>query len=145
MSILLVEDDPMIRDLLARRLMIGGYQVITADDGAQAVQSARVNLPALIVMDMGLPVLNGWQATHRIRSMPITRNIPIIALTAYAMKEDRIKCLTVGCNEYETKPVDFTRLLKKIQALLTEQAVELESYSSQIELRGKNDIQNKQL
>jgi two-component system, cell cycle response regulator DivK len=125
MSILLVEDDPMIRNMLARRLVISGYQVMTAGDGAQAVQSARVNLPELIVMDMGLPVLNGWQATHRIRSMPITHNIPIIALTAYAMKEDRMKCLTVGCNEYETKPVDFTRLLQKIQLLLDKQAVEL--------------------
>jgi two-component system cell cycle response regulator DivK len=129
MSILLVEDDPMIRNLLSRRLMIGGYQVITATDGAQAVQSARVDLPELIVMDMGLPVLNGWQATHRIRSMPITRNIPIIALTAYAMKEDRMKCLAVGCNEYETKPVDFTRLLEKIRVLLIEQNVELGSFS----------------
>ena len=129
MSILLVEDDPMIRNLLSRRLTIGGYQVIMASDGAQAVQSARINLPELIVMDMGLPVLNGWQATHRIRSMPITRSIPIIALTAYAMKEDRMKCLAVGCNEYETKPVDFTRLLEKIRALLTEQNVELGSFS----------------
>jgi CheY-like chemotaxis protein len=129
MSILLVEDDPMIRNLLSRRLIIGGYQVITATDGAQAVLSARVDLPELIVMDMGLPVLNGWQATHRIRSMPITRTIPIIALTAYAMKEDRMKCLTVGCNEYETKPVDFTRLLEKIRVLLTEQNVELGSFS----------------
>jgi len=129
MSILLVEDDPMIRNLLSRRLIIGGYQVITANDGAQAVQSARVDLPELIVMDMGLPVLNGWQATYRIRSMPITRSIPIIALTAYAMKEDRMKCLAVGCNEYETKPVDFTRLLEKIRLLLTEQNVELGNFS----------------
>jgi two-component system, cell cycle response regulator DivK len=129
MSILLVEDDPMIRNLLSRRLMIGGYQVITASDGAKAVQSARLDLPELIVMDMGLPVLNGWQATHRIRSMPITRSIPIIALTAYAMKEDRMKCLAVGCNEYETKPVDFTRLLEKIRILLTEKNVELGSFS----------------
>ena len=129
MSILLVEDDPMIRNLLSRRLIISGYQVVTASDGARAVQSARVDLPELIVMDMGLPVLNGWQATHRIRSMPITRSIPIIALTAYAMKEDRMKCLAVGCNEYETKPVDFTRLLEKIRVLLTEQRVELRSFS----------------
>jgi two-component system, cell cycle response regulator DivK len=129
MSILLVEDDPMIRNLLSRRLIISGYQVITASDGAQAVQSARIDLPELIVMDMGLPVLNGWQATHRIRSMPITRSIPIIALTAYAMKEDRMKCLTVGCNEYETKPVDFPRLLEKIRVLLTERQVELGSFS----------------
>jgi len=120
MSILLVEDDPMIRDVLARRLRIEGYQVLIAGDGAQGVQSARTDRPELIVMDMGLPVLNGWQATYRIRSMPITRAIPIIALTAYAMKEDRMKCLAVGCNEYETKPVDFTRLLEKIRALLSD-------------------------
>ena len=129
MSILLVEDDLMIRNLLSRRLIIEGYQVLTANDGAQAVQCARVDRPELIVMDMGLPVLNGWQATHRIRSMPITRTIPIIALTAYAMKEDRMKCLAVGCNEYETKPVDFTRLLEKIRVLLTRHNVELGRFS----------------
>jgi len=129
MSILLVEDDPMIRNLISRRLMMGGYQVLTASDGVQAVQRALVDRPELIVMDMGLPILNGWQATHRIRSMPITRTIPIIALTAYAMKEDRTKCLAVGCNEYETKPVDFTRLLEKIRVLLIEQNVELGSFS----------------
>jgi two-component system, cell cycle response regulator DivK len=119
MRILLVEDDPMIRDLLSRRLSIEGYEVLTACDGAQGVQRARVDHPKLIVMDMGLPVLNGWQATHRIRSMPMTTSIPIIALTAFAMKEDRMKCLTMGCNEYETKPVDFTRLLDKIRGLLS--------------------------
>jgi two-component system cell cycle response regulator DivK len=129
MSILLVEDDPMIRNLISRRLMIGGYQVLTANDGAQAVQRALVDRPELIVMDMGLPILNGWQATHRIRSMPITRTIPIIALTAYAMKEDRMKCLAVGCNEYETKPVDFKRLLEKIRVLLTDHNVELGRFS----------------
>ncbi len=129
MSILLVEDDPMIRNLIARRLIIGGHEVITASDGAQAVQYARVERPGLIVMDMGLPVLNGWQATHRIRSMPLTRSIPIIALTAYAMKEDRVKCLAIGCNEYETKPVDFTRLLEKIRSLLAEHNVEQGSLS----------------
>ena len=118
MRILLVEDDPLIRDLLSRRLTIEGYQVLTANDGAQGVQRARVDHPKLIVMDMGLPILNGWQATHRIRSMPMTNSIPIIALTAFAMKEDRIKCLAMGCNEYETKPVDFTRLLEKIRGLL---------------------------
>src|SRR4051794_12975859 len=107
MRILLVEDDPMIRDLLSRRLAIEGYEVLTAGDGAQGVQRARVDHPKLIVMDMGLPVLNGWQATHRIRSMSMTNGIPIIALTAFAMKEDRMKCLAMGCNEYETKPVDF--------------------------------------
>jgi two-component system, cell cycle response regulator DivK len=129
MSILLVEDDPMIRNLISRRLMVGGYQVLTASDGVQAVQRALVDRPELIVMDMGLPILNGWQATHRIRSMPITRTIPIIALTAYAMKEDRMKCLAVGCNEYETKPVDFKRLLEKIRVLLIDHNVELGRFS----------------
>lgn len=116
--ILMVEDDPMIRDMLSRLLTLEGYQVIVACDGSQGVQRARVERPDLIVMDMGLPVLNGWQATHRIRSMPATRSIPIIALTAYAMKEDRARCLAVGCDEYETKPVEFNRLVEKIQSLL---------------------------
>jgi two-component system, cell cycle response regulator DivK len=118
-KILVVEDDPMIRDVLSRQLTIEGFQVITAADGAQGVHRSRVERPDLIVMDMGLPVLNGWQATHRIRSMPITRAIPIIALTAYAMKEDRGKCLAVGCDEFEPKPVNFARLRAKIQTLLS--------------------------
>jgi two-component system, cell cycle response regulator DivK len=118
-KILLVEDDPMIRDMLSRRLTIEGYQVTVAADGAQGVHRARVGHPDLIVMDMGLPVLNGWQATHRIRSMPLTRTIPIVALTAYAMAEDRSKCLAVGCDEFEPKPVVFDRLLEKVQALLS--------------------------
>jgi two-component system, cell cycle response regulator DivK len=117
-KILVVEDDAMIRDVLSRRLALEGYEVILATDGSKGVQRARVDLPGLIIMDMGLPVLNGWQATYRIRSMPITRAIPIIALTAFAMKEDRSKCLTAGCDEYETKPVDFNRLCQKITLLL---------------------------
>lgn len=117
-KILVVEDDAMIRDVLSRRLALEGYQVIMATDGLQGVQRARVERPGLIVMDMGLPVLNGWQATHRIRTMPLTRTIPIIALTAFAMKEDRSRCLAVGCDEYETKPVDFDRLCQKILLLL---------------------------
>lgn len=119
-KILVVEDDAMVCDMLTRRLVIEGYEVISAADGMKGVHRARVDRPHLIVMDMGLPLLNGWQVTHRIRSMPLTRMIPIIALTAFAMKEDRIKCLTSGCNEYETKPVDFTRLLSKIVRLLNE-------------------------
>ncbi len=119
-KILVVEDDPMIQDVVSRHLQMKGYRVSTANDGAQAVHHARVDRPDLIIMDMGLPTLNGWQATHRIRSMPATRAIPIIALTAFAMKEDRAKCLAIGCDEYETKPVDFERLLPKIQALLTQ-------------------------
>jgi CheY-like chemotaxis protein len=117
-TVLVVEDDPMIRDVLWRLLQIEGYRVITAENGVQGVQHARVSRPDLIVMDMGLPLLNGWQATHRIRSMPVTRHIPIIALTAYAMQEDRNRCLSVGCNEYESKPVDFPRLAAKIREQL---------------------------
>jgi two-component system, cell cycle response regulator DivK len=117
-KILVVEDDPMIQDVVSRHLIMHGYQVITANDGGQAVHRARVDHPDLIIMDMGLPILNGWQATHRIRSMPATHSIPIIALTAFVMKEDRAKCLAIGCNDYETKPVDFSRLLPKIRALL---------------------------
>jgi DNA-binding response OmpR family regulator len=118
-KILIVEDDEMIRDVLTRRLEIAGYQVITAVDGIEGVHRARVNRPDLIVMDMGLPKLNGWQATARIRLMSATRAIPIIALTAFALKEDRIKCLQTGCDEYETKPVDFDHLLGKIRTLLS--------------------------
>lgn len=117
-TVLIVEDDPMIRDVLGRLLTIEGYKIITANDGMQGVQCARVSRPDIIIMDMGLPLLNGWQATHRIRAMPATKDIPIIALTAYAMKEDRAKCLDVGCNEYEPKPVDFPRLNEKIRKLL---------------------------
>jgi CheY-like chemotaxis protein len=122
-KILVVEDDPMIRDLLTRRLELEGHEVIVATDGMQAVQRARVDRPNLIIMDMGLPVLNGWQATHRIRSMPLTRSIPIIALTAFAMKDDRSRCMAVGCDDYESKPVDFMKLCRKIDLLLEHASV----------------------
>jgi DNA-binding response OmpR family regulator len=127
-KILVVEDDRMLRDILARRLKLEGFEVCTAQDGARGVQLARIERPNLIVMDMGLPVCNGWQATHRIRSMPVIRTTPIIALTAYVLKEDRIRCLVVGCDEYEVKPVDFDRLLQKIHRLL-KNATEKECYN----------------
>jgi CheY-like chemotaxis protein len=117
-TILVVEDEAMIRDMIERMLKISGYQVITASDGAQAVSLAFSERPDLILMDMGLPVLNGWQATQRIKAKPETRLIPVIALTAYALTEDRERCFAVGCNEYETKPIEFARLLAKIRALL---------------------------
>lgn len=117
-KILIVEDDAMIREVLSRRLQIEGYEIVSAMDGVEGVHRARVNQPDLIIMDMGLPKLNGWQATDRIRSMPKTNKIPIIALTAFALKEDRLRCLDVGCNEYESKPVDFDQLLGKIDTLL---------------------------
>jgi CheY-like chemotaxis protein len=116
--ILLVEDDLMNRDMLARRLKWEGHQVILAGDGAQAVTLAQAEQPELILMDLGLPIMNGWEAAQRIKTAPETSSIPVIALTAFAMSEDRQKALAVGCDEYETKPVDFPRLLAKIRALL---------------------------
>src|SRR6059036_2142375 len=117
-TILLVEDDAMNRDMIARYLGMHDYRVITAGDGANAVLLARKARPNLILMDMGLPIMNGWQATHRLKAAPETRAIPIIALTAYALTEDRAKCLNVGCDEYEAKPVNFPRLLAKMHRLL---------------------------
>lgn len=117
-KILVVEDDKSNREMLVRRLEWEGYQVISAENGAQAIIRAIEDHPDLILMDMGLPVMNGWQATHRIRSTLSTRAIPIIALTAFALSSDRQKCLQVGCDDYETKPVDFARLNAKIRALL---------------------------
>ena len=123
-TILVVEDESSIRDLIERRLLIEKYQVITASDGARAVALARSEQPALILMDMGLPTLDGWQATHLLKTKPETQAIPIIALTAYAMHEDRARCIAAGCDEFETKPIDFPRLLQKIRALLTRDPAE---------------------
>ena len=116
--ILLVEDDPMSRDLLARRLTRQGFDVSTAEDGRAAVDAARGAAPDLILMDMDLPVLDGWQATREIKSNDAGRRVPVIALTAHAMTGDRAKAVECGCDDYETKPVDFPRLLAKIRALL---------------------------
>jgi CheY-like chemotaxis protein len=118
-KILLVEDDQMNLDMLSRHLKWEGHHVITAVDGAEAVQFAQLELPEVILMDMGLPVLNGWEATLRIKSIPQTSGIPIIALTAYAMAEDRQKCIEVGCDDYQTKPVNFPQLLTKIETLVS--------------------------
>ena len=117
-TILVVEDEASIRALLERRLLIEKYQVITASNGAEAVALAGAEQPALILMDMGLPILDGWQATQRLKAKPETQAIPVIALTAYAMPEDRVRCMAAGCDEYETKPIDFPRLLQKIRTLL---------------------------
>ena len=117
--ILLVEDDQMNFDMLSRHLNWEGHQVITAVDGAEAVRLARLEMPDVILMDMGLPILNGWQATQRIKAASETSAIPIIALTAYAMAEDRQKCLEVGCDDYQTKPVNFPQLLSKIETLVS--------------------------
>jgi two-component system cell cycle response regulator DivK len=117
-KILLVEDDMLNREMVTRRLIWEGYQIITAEDGAQAIALAQSEQPDLILLDMGLPIMNGWQAAQRLKADTSTSAIPIIALTAYALNEDRAKSLEVGCDEYETKPVDFPRLHAKIQALL---------------------------
>lgn len=119
-TILLVEDNEMNRDMLSRRLVRKGYQVLIAEDGAKGVEMAVSHQPDLILMDMSLPVLDGWQATRQIKSKEETQRIPIIALTAHALAGDREKSLDAGCDEYETKPVDFSRLLGKITALLNE-------------------------
>lgn len=117
-KILLVEDNEMNRDMLSRRLQRKGHQVLIAIDGAQGVEFAGFHKPDIILMDMSLPVLDGWEATQQLKAAPETINIPIIALTAHAMAGDREKCLEVGCDDYDTKPIEFPRLLGKIQALL---------------------------
>jgi len=115
--ILLVEDNEMNRDMLSRRLMRRGFAVVLATDGAQGVALAQSERPDLILMDMSLPVLDGWEAARRLKAMPDTRTIPIIALTAHALEQDRAQALAAGCDEYETKPVDLERLLEKIAQL----------------------------
>jgi len=117
-KILLVEDDTLNREMVTRRLKWEGYQVISAGDGATAVALAEAELPDLILMDLGLPILNGWQATQRIKAMLHTQHIPIIALTAYVLNEDRDKSIAAGCDDYESKPINFARLQAKIEALL---------------------------
>ena len=118
MRILLVEDNEMNRDMLSRRLLRRGHEVLFAVDGQEAVDMAASASPALILMDMGLPVMDGWEATRRIKADPRTRAIPVIALTAHAMAEDRDKALAAGCDDFDTKPVEIARLLAKIEALL---------------------------
>jgi two-component system, cell cycle response regulator DivK len=117
-KILLVEDNEMNRDMLGRRLQRRGYEVLIALDGAEGVAEAQTEVPDLILMDMSLPGLDGWEATRRLKAAPETRSIPIIALTAHAMSGDRDKAIEAGCDDYDTKPVEFDRLLAKIEALL---------------------------
>jgi two-component system cell cycle response regulator DivK len=117
-TILIVEDNEMNRDMLSRRLERNGYQVALAIDGGQGMAMARSVAPDLILMDMSLPVLDGWDATRQLKADPQTSAIPIIALTAHAMSGDRDKALAAGCDDYDTKPVELPRLLGKIQALL---------------------------
>lgn len=117
MKLLLVEDNEMNRDMLSRRLKRRGFELVFAADGQEAVDMARSEAPSLILMDMGLPVIDGWEATRRIKADPRTRAIPVIALTAHAMAADRDQCLAAGCDDFDTKPVDIERLLGKIAAL----------------------------
>ena len=117
-KILLVEDNEMNRDMLSRRLQRKGYEVVMAEDGAQGVALARNETPDVILLDMSLPVIDGWEAARQLKSEAATRGIPIIALTAHAMSGDREKALEAGCNDYDTKPVELPRLLGKIEALL---------------------------
>ncbi len=116
-KILLVEDNEMNRDILFRRLQRKGYEVETAVDGAEGIEKAIHGKPALVLMDMNLPVVDGWEATRRLKADPSTASIPIIGLTAHAMSGDKEKVLAAGCDDYDTKPVDFPRLLTKIETL----------------------------
>jgi len=117
-KILLVEDNEMNRDMLSRRLVRAGYEVTVAEDGERGVEMATSDRPDLILMDMSLPVIDGWEATRRIKATPELRKIPIIALTAHAMATDRAKALEAGCDDYDTKPIELQRLLGKVQRLL---------------------------
>ncbi|HEX8319754.1 response regulator [Longimicrobium sp.] len=117
-KILLVEDNEMNRDMLSRRLERKGYLVVLAVDGESGVEMARTQGPDLVLMDMSLPVMDGWEATRRLKADAATRGIPVIALTAHAMSSDRGKAMEAGCDDYDTKPVELPRLLGKIEALL---------------------------
>jgi two-component system, cell cycle response regulator DivK len=117
-KLLLVEDNEENRDGLSRHLRRKGFEVAVAVDGQQGVEAALSEAPDLILMDMSLPILDGWEATRRLKAAPETRHIPVIALTAHAMAGDRERALQAGCDEYDTKPIDFVRLLAKIQSLL---------------------------
>jgi CheY-like chemotaxis protein len=120
--LLLVEDNEESRDGLSRHLRRRGFEVLLAVDGRQGLEAARAGAPDLILMDMSLPVLDGWEATRQLKADAATRHIPVISLTAHAMAGDRDKALQAGCDDYDTKPVEFTRLLAKIQSLLGKEA-----------------------
>ena len=120
--ILLVEDNEMNREMLSRRLLRKGYEVVIAVDGLQGVEMAGAQRPQLILMDLSLPGIDGWEATRRIKASPATRAIPVIALTAHAMSDDRAKALAAGCDDFDTKPVDLARLLDKMESLLASTA-----------------------
>ena len=117
-KILLVEDNEMNRDMLSRRLLRNGFEVVMAVDGQQAIDMATSETPAIILMDMSLPVIDGWEATRQVKANPETQKIPVIALTAHAMSEDEAKARAAGCDDFDTKPVDIARLVGKINALV---------------------------
>ncbi len=118
-KILLVEDNEMNRDMLSRRLQRKGYEIVLAVDGQKGVEMAQAHAPDLVLMDMSLPVLDGWEATRRLKADAATQHIPVIGLTAHAMSSDREKAIEAGCDEYDTKPIELARLLDKIEALLS--------------------------
>lgn len=122
--ILLVEDNEMNSDMLSRRLVRRGYEVLIATDGKRGVEMALATCPDLILMDMSLPEIDGWEATRQIKTSPGLSDLPIIALTAHAMSSDREKALAAGCDDYDTKPVDFARLLAKMEAQLAGKRIE---------------------
>jgi CheY-like chemotaxis protein len=117
-TILIVEDNEMNRDMLSRRLERKGYEVLIAVDGEKGLEVASANTPDLILMDMSLPVVDGWEATRRLKANDRLKHIPVIALTAHAMANDRDKALEAGCDDYDTKPIELPRLLGKMEALL---------------------------
>ena len=117
-KILLVEDNEMNRDMLSRRLVRRGFEVVVAVDGKQGVEMAQSESPELILLDMSLPVMDGWEAAGHLKADPATKNIPIIALTAHAMAGDREQAIEAGCDDYDTKPIEFKRLLEKINSCL---------------------------
>ncbi|MCU1233657.1 MAG: response regulator receiver protein [Candidatus Solibacter sp.] len=117
-KVLLVEDNEMNRDMLSRRLMRQGFEVSVAVDGQAGVDAARASRPDIVLMDMSLPVLDGWEATRQLKASPETRGIPVIALTAHAMAGDRQQALDAGCDDYDTKPIELPRLLEKMRRLL---------------------------
>lgn len=118
-KILLVEDNEMNRDMLSRRLVRRGYDVLIAVDGENGLEVARANVPDLVLMDMSLPVVDGWEATRRLKSDERLKHVPVIALTAHAMANDRDKALDAGCDDYDTKPIELPRLLAKMEKLLS--------------------------
>jgi CheY-like chemotaxis protein len=122
-KILLVEDNEMNRDMLSRRLQRKGYAVVMAHDGEQGLALAKSESPDLILMDISLPKMDGWQVTSLLKSNPETKGIPVIALTAHALSTDRQKAFEIGCDDYDTKPVEFGRLSEKIEQLLVEKSV----------------------